>query len=230
MSASWSSERRSISSRAVSLALARIHAHVDRAFAAEAHSAGRVVELGRAHAEVGADPGDLLDAERVERLGDPAEGRLHEGHAIAEALEATTCGIERDLVAIERDDARLGMGLEDCLGVSATADGRVDVDARARRERLGHFGLHHCRVDEVGHLGLLSRFVRPYPLGGCLGDHARKRELPLSAAHSPSSARRALICSRSSSVVSKCCFQACASQSSAYLPLPAQSTSFTSFA
>ena len=140
-----------------------------------------LVELRRAHAEVGADARRRSGCRAPRaRSCDATEGRLHERDAIAEAREARASGIERDLVAIERDDARLGVRLEDRLGVAAAADRRVDVDAGARGERLGHLRLHHRRMDEVGHVGLLSRLFRPYPLRGGVRHETGQRELRLS--------------------------------------------------
>ena len=184
------------------LATGAVHPHVDRPLAAEAHSARRLVELRRAHAEVRAEAVDLGEPGRRERRDDLAERRLDEGHTIAEASEPLLGGRERDLVTIERDHPGFRMSLEDPFGVTAAPHRRVDVDAGGRRKRVHHRRAHHGLVDEGRHVSLLSGLFAPHPFCGRFSRKSREGELRLTA-HRPSSARRAPICSRSSSVASK---------------------------
>ena len=214
---------------------------------AEAHPARGLVELRRAHAEIGAQALDPIDPERAQALGELVERRVHERDALAVPGEPRAARVERERVAIEADHARVRRRLEDGLGVAAATERDVHVRARAKRptlgERVDDLGAHHGRVLErhVGLLGLLA----PHPLDGlqagqrelrvcehdARGRLARLERAGLTSArarHRPSSASRAAIDARSSSVVSKLCCQVFLSQSSAYLPLPAQRTSFSS--
>ena len=129
------------------LARVRIHAHVDRPLATEAHAATRVVELRRAHPQVDAHAADALDPDRRELLPGAREVRAHERDPLAVGAEAVARFADGVRVAIERDHSSGGVGLEECLGVPTGAERRVGIHAaRARRERLDDLVPHHRGV------------------------------------------------------------------------------------
>ena len=136
-SASSSSTSRSMSSSAVS-PLSRVHAHVDRALAAEAHPALGVVELRRAHAQVG--------ARARRRAAMPERGRARSRTREKSARTSVTrsaTGASRSSrgrdgrrVAIEaRRCAPSGSASSERHGVAPAAERRVDVDAARRAAR-----------------------------------------------------------------------------------------------
>src|SRR5450432_426738 len=146
------------------LAALAVHAHVDRSFAAEAHAALRVVELGGADAEIGDEPVDATDAEEIELLTNGGERRLDEGDAVGDGGEALTRRFDGDGIAIEGDDARPWFDLEEGDGVAPAAERDVDVDpAGARRDRPHDLVSHDGRVLEALHVGHLVEVIAPYP-------------------------------------------------------------------
>ena len=212
------------------LAARRVHAHVDGAFMPKAHAAKRIVDLRRADAEICAEPLHLLDAARLELVPRASEGFMDRDEALAEPRQALGRRLDGHEIAIEPDDASTCVRLENGLRVTTAAQGGVDVDTAVRDGQCGDdLTLHDRGVVKALHDKLL--FFRPDPLVAEAGQgQLRIYDLRRGGgvtAHRPSSARRWLIASRSSSLVSQKSRQLPLSQSSAYFPLPAQITSFT---
>ena len=132
------------------LAVLGIHAHVDRALPLPREAAARLVDLHRRHAEVRDDAVELRDADRpdlpelpelIEQGRQLAEAAAHRDEAVAEARQALAGDAQGLGIAIDADHpARRAAGLQDALGVAASAEGGVAVGAAGlRRQEAHHF-------------------------------------------------------------------------------------------
>ena len=123
------------------------HAHVERPVEAEGEAAFRLVELGRADAEI---KGDAVEADVR-----PGKG-LHFGeHAFMQRQPAFIGvgkpGAAGDGVGIAVDgDHGAGGGLEDGCGVAAVSEGGVEIGAAVGRGQCGDdFAQQHRRMQSL---------------------------------------------------------------------------------
>src|SRR5207247_1506486 len=92
---------------------------------------------------------------------------------VSEALQALAGGADRRGVAIAADQAGAGLGREQRLGVTALAQGGVEVEARPVAEELEHLG------DQDR---LMTRAHGPAPAHGTPGPAGRRPRTPRAGA------------------------------------------------
>ena len=127
----------------------RVHAHVERALAAEAEAPLGPIELGRADPQVEEGAAGLGVAQVVEHRRQAVEAGVAQRDPIAEAPQPGAGRRQGVGVLVEADDHEVRMGVEQRLGVPAPAHRGVDHYARWHGgEQLDHHVAHHRGVGE----------------------------------------------------------------------------------
>ncbi len=117
-----------------------------------------------------------------EHVGDLVVHRVHEGHALAEALEPATAVLQRLGVAVDADDPGLGAPGEHGLGVAAEPEGRVDHHRpgalQCRRDQRDDPVEQHRDVGGRGHRQPTSASTRVNSIAKPVEAPAEKRITP----------------------------------------------------
>ena len=108
---------------------------------AEGKPARRVIELHRRDAEVGEHAAHGLDVRLPQNFNELLVASLNERHPVSESPQPLARSFERSRIAVDCDQARRRVPLQQPLGVPAQPDRRIDERPVAARgaEEFDHF-------------------------------------------------------------------------------------------